>query len=178
MMQDRPTAERPERDLAFLRRAVALAVGNADRGQLPFGALVVRDGEVLASGVNSQLADHDPTAHAEVAAVRSACRRLGTTVLAGATLVSSCEPCAMCHVVAVAAGIGRIVYAATAQQVPPLDGGAAATDAVVLAAMQRLLRSTDPGRLVHTPVRSADAPFRRIATRNRAGNPGSTDRSG
>src|SRR4051794_12474340 len=96
----------------FLRRAVDLAAGNAAAGQLPFGALVVRDGEVLAIGVNTALRDRDPTAHAEVAAVRNACRHLGVLHLTGAVIYSSCEPCALCHTAALAAGVVRIVYAA------------------------------------------------------------------
>ena len=99
-------------EAAFLGRAVDLAVDNAAAGQLPFGALVVRDGEVLATGVNTSLRDHDPTAHAEVEAIRTACRDLHTPALPGATLVSSCEPCALCHAAAATAGIVRVVYAA------------------------------------------------------------------
>jgi hypothetical protein len=67
----------------------------------------------------------------------------------------------MCHVVAVGAGIDRIVYAATAEQVPSLDGGAAEDDAAMLAAMQRRVRMSDPARLVHVPVAGADGPFHR-----------------
>jgi hypothetical protein len=81
-------------DPDLLRRAVVLAIENAAEGQLPFGALVVRDGEVLATGVNTALRDIDPAAHAEVAAVRAACRAVGTLDLRGAEVYSSCEPCA------------------------------------------------------------------------------------
>src|SRR5690606_15062535 len=95
----------------LLAEAVRLAVDNAAAGQLPFAALVVRDGTVLATGVNTALRDHDPVAHAEVEAVRAACRALGVQHLTGATLVSSCEPCAVCRAVAALAGITRIVYA-------------------------------------------------------------------
>jgi guanine deaminase len=107
-------------DAATETRLVELAVGlateNAQSGQLPFGAVVVRGGEVVASGVNTALGDHDPTAHAEVAAIRAACRRLGTTRLIDAVVVSSCEPCPMCHVAAVVAGVTEVVYAATSAQ--------------------------------------------------------------
>ena len=84
----------------MLRRAVDLAAGNAAAGQLPFGALVVRDGQVLATGVNTALRDHDPAAHAEVEAVRAACRALGVLHLTGAVIYTSCEPCPMCRAVA------------------------------------------------------------------------------
>ena len=101
---------------------------NAAAGQLPFGALVVRDGEVLGTGVNRELREHDPTAHAEVDAIRNACRDLRTLTLPGAVLVSSCEPCALCHVTAAVAGISRVVYAASSEQASAMLGG---TDDVV-----------------------------------------------
>jgi tRNA(Arg) A34 adenosine deaminase TadA len=97
----------------LLELAVRLAAENGQSGQLPFGAVVARGGEVVATGVNTTLRDHDPTAHAEVAAIRAACRQLGTTRLTGAVVVSSCEPCPMCHVAAVVAGVTEMVYAAT-----------------------------------------------------------------
>jgi guanine deaminase len=99
-----------------LALAVQLAAENGQSGQLPFGAVVVRGGEVVATGVNTTLRDDDPTAHAEVAAIRAACRRLGTTQLTDAVVVSSCEPCPMCHVAAVVAGVTEMVYAATSAQ--------------------------------------------------------------
>ena len=104
----------------MLRRAVELAMENAVAGQLPFGALVVRDAQVLAEGVNTALRDHDPAAHAEVAAVRAACRALGVLHLTGAVIYSSCQPCPMCRAVAAVAGIGRIYYAALGADLPDL----------------------------------------------------------
>ncbi|HSK16806.1 MAG TPA: deaminase [Gaiellaceae bacterium] len=98
-----------EREL--LRRAVALARENAVKGGRPFGALVVRGDEVLGEGVNEVLSTGDPTAHAEVQAIRAA-----GTDLAGATLLASCEPCPMCRTVASFAGVARIVYAASAEE--------------------------------------------------------------
>lgn len=80
-----------------LRRAVALAeqgVAAGDGG--PFGAVVVRDGQVLAEGWNQVTADNDPTAHAEVVAIRRACAKIGSFQLTAATVYSSCEPCPMC----------------------------------------------------------------------------------
>jgi guanine deaminase len=107
-------------DLTLLRRAVDLATENAAAGQLPFGALVVRDGEVLATGVNTTLRDNDPAAHAEVEAVRAACRKLGTLDLRGAEVYSSCEPCEMCRTAAISAGIATIWYAARGADIPDL----------------------------------------------------------
>ena len=104
----------------WLAQAVQLALDNAAAGQLPFGAVVVRDGTVLATGVNTEVRDVDPTAHAEVAAVRNACRQLGTRFIEGATIYSSCEPCAICVGVAAAAGVTRIVYAAPKEFIPGL----------------------------------------------------------
>ena len=97
---------------AALARTVELATRQAATGRLPFAALVVRDGVVLGGGVNTVLDDHDPSGHGEVVAVRDATRRLGTADLTGAVVYSSCEPCAICRLVAAAAGIGEIVYAA------------------------------------------------------------------
>lgn len=104
----------------WLEQAVQLALDNAAAGQLPFGAVVVRDGTVLATGVNTEIKDVDPTAHAEVAAVRNACRQLGVRELPNATIYSSCEPCAICVSVAAAAGVTRIVYAAPKEFIPDL----------------------------------------------------------
>jgi tRNA(Arg) A34 adenosine deaminase TadA len=103
---------------AALTRTVEMALTQAAAGRLPFAALVVRDGVVLGGGVNSVLDDHDPSGHGEVVAVRDATRRLGTADLTGAVVYSSCEPCAICRLVAAAAGISEIVYAAGKSHVP------------------------------------------------------------
>ena len=101
-------------DERYLRDAVALASEHARDGlHGPFGALVVRDGEVVGRGWNRVVADHDPTAHAEVAAIRDACASLGTHVLDGCTIYCTCEPCPMCLAAIYWARIGRVVYAAT-----------------------------------------------------------------
>ena len=83
-------------DTTWLARAVALAVANVHEGGGPFGAVVVRDGELVSTGQNRVTPTLDPTAHAEVQAIRAACRELGTFTLAGCVLYSSCEPCPMC----------------------------------------------------------------------------------
>ena len=101
------------RDLALLAEAIALATANACEGGGPFGAVVVRDGEVIGRGVNQVTTRHDPTAHAEVQAIRAACDSLGTHELAGCTLYASCEPCPMCLGAILWARVGRLVYAAS-----------------------------------------------------------------
>lgn len=101
------------------REAVRLATRNVAAGQFPFAALVVADGgagQVLGTGLNTCRRDADPAAHGEVEAIRDACRRLGTFDLAGAVVVSSCQPCPICQAVAGATGIARIYYAATRAQ--------------------------------------------------------------
>jgi guanine deaminase len=135
-------------------------------GQLPFGALIVRDGRVLATGVNTALQDHDPVAHAEVAAVRSACRSLGELHLTGATLVSSCEPCAVCHAVAAATGVARIIYASPREYVPDLGYPAPPDNDDLMARMQQVLRSVAPEQVVHVPTAGAKAPFERFLAGN------------
>jgi len=80
-----------------MRLAIKLATENVHSGRGgPFGAVVVRNGEVVATGVNTVTAVNDPTAHAEVNAIREACRALGTFQLPGCVLYTSCEPCPMC----------------------------------------------------------------------------------
>jgi guanine deaminase len=96
----------------WLAQVVRLASGNVADGGGPFAAAVVRDGEVVATGVNRVTRDLDPTAHAEVVAIRSAARSLGTHVLVGTTLVSSCEPCPLCLSAALWARVDAVVYAA------------------------------------------------------------------
>ncbi len=101
-------------DRHFLRRAVALSKERmeANLGG-PFGAVIVRDGEIIAEGWNEVTSALDPTAHAEVTAIRRACQAVGTFSLEGATLYSSCEPCPMCLAATYWARIGRLVYANT-----------------------------------------------------------------
>jgi guanine deaminase len=99
-------------DGRWLADAVALAVRNVEAGGGPFGALVVRDGEVVATGVNQVTVANDPTAHAEVVAIRAACSALGDFRLGGCVLVSSCEPCPLCLAAALWARVDRVVFAA------------------------------------------------------------------
>lgn len=80
----------------LMREAIRLSVENVANGGGPFGAVIARDGEIVATGVNRVAAKHDPTAHAEVSAIRAACERLNTFDLSGCTIYTSCEPCPMC----------------------------------------------------------------------------------
>ena len=79
----------------------------------PFGAVIVKDGEIIGQGHNRVLADHDPTMHGEVAAIRDACKRAGTHSLKGCTLYTTAYPCPMCMSAALWAGIEKIVYGCT-----------------------------------------------------------------
>ena len=97
---------------AFLATAVDLATENVAAGGGPFGALIVRGTEILATGVNRVTVDLDPTAHAEVVAIRTACQRIGDFRLTDCVLVSSCEPCPLCLSAAMWARVDRVVYAA------------------------------------------------------------------
>jgi len=99
-------------DQDWLTLAVELAVANIGEGGGPFGAVIVADGRQLAIGQNRVTRDNDPTAHAEVVAIRRACARRGNFSLAGATLYTSCEPCPLCLAAALWARIDRVVYAA------------------------------------------------------------------
>ncbi|HME59377.1 MAG TPA: nucleoside deaminase [Terracidiphilus sp.] len=106
-----PSPPNPE----FLRRAIALATENVLRGVGgPFGAVIVRDGRIMGEGVNTVTSVNDPTAHAELNAIRAACEALKTFSLAGCQLYSSCEPCPMCLTAAYWARIDSICYGASA----------------------------------------------------------------
>jgi tRNA(Arg) A34 adenosine deaminase TadA len=85
---------RPEE---LMRKAIALSVENARSGAGgPFGCVVVKDGEIVSTGTNAVTSRNDPTAHAEIVAIREACRKLGSFQLTGCELYTSCEPCPMC----------------------------------------------------------------------------------
>lgn len=96
----------------LMREAIALACESVRKGGGPFGAVIARDGEVVARGSNSVTLLNDPTAHAEVTAIRRACADAGDFKLAGCDLYTSCEPCPMCLSAAYWAGIRTIYYGA------------------------------------------------------------------
>jgi guanine deaminase len=99
-------------DEKWLGRAIELARQSVELGGGPFGAVLVRDGVEIASGSNRVTLDLDPTAHAEVVAIRAATRALGNNELRGVTVYASCEPCPMCLGAALWARLDRIVFAA------------------------------------------------------------------
>lgn len=93
-----------------MRKAIGLSVRNVAMGGGPFGAVIARDGEIIATGVNRVTADHDPTAHAEVNAIRAAAEKLGTYDLSGCEIYTSCEPCPMCLGAIYWAHLDRMYY--------------------------------------------------------------------
>jgi guanine deaminase len=99
----------------FMQQAIALATESVESGRGgPFGAVIVRDGEVIATGSNLVTANNDPTAHAEVVAIRNACAKLGDFVLKGCEIYTSCEPCPMCLAAIYWARLDGIYYGSTA----------------------------------------------------------------
>lgn len=98
----------------FMQMAIALSVKNV-RENLggPFGAVIVKDGQVIAAGANKVVPTNDPTAHAEVTAIRLACQELNTYILSGCEIYTSCEPCPMCLAAIYWARIDKIYYANT-----------------------------------------------------------------
>ena len=109
----RETTDYSVEDAKFMKMAIDLSIENIDTGGGPFGAVIVRDGEIIATGTNRVVPDSDPTAHAEVMAIRAACAKLGTFQLTGCTVYSSCEPCPMCLSALYWAGVSRICYGNT-----------------------------------------------------------------
>ncbi|MET9336687.1 nucleoside deaminase [Nonomuraea sp. NPDC003804] len=151
-----PKVDRPAWLTEHLARAVALAVAEVESGGIPFSGLVVDGaGTVLGSGVNRVRAHRDPTAHAEIVALRDAARRHGLHALAGTTLIASGEPCPLCYVTALWSGIGQIVFAA--------DRHTAAAAGFDYASSYDLFAvPVEQWRLspLHVPVDNAQEPFR------------------
>jgi tRNA(Arg) A34 adenosine deaminase TadA len=135
----------------FLRRAIALATENVVNGAGgPFGAVVVRDGRIVAEGVNTVTATLDPTAHAEVNAIRAAAKALGAFTLAGCQLYTSCEPCPMCYAAAHWARMEAIYYGASSA-----DASRAGFDDALL--YQELRKNNDERTLPATQLLSEEA---------------------
>jgi tRNA(Arg) A34 adenosine deaminase TadA len=95
----------------FLFEAITLAHSNVEMGGRPFGAVIVKDGEIVATGVNEILATGDPTAHAELNAIRAASQKLGSANLNGCTVYASGQPCPMCLAAMYMAGVNAVTYA-------------------------------------------------------------------
>ncbi len=100
-------------DLIYMQRAFELAHKALDSEEVPVGALVVRDGEVIGEGWNRPIGDHDPTAHAEIAALRDAASKVGNYRLPGSTLYVTLEPCPMCAGAIIHARVGKVFYGAS-----------------------------------------------------------------
>ncbi|MDE6343197.1 MAG: nucleoside deaminase [Muribaculaceae bacterium] len=97
----------------LMRKAIELSIENIANGGGPFGAVIARDGEIIATGVNRVTSEHDPTSHAEVNAIRNACRKLNTHDLSGCEIYTSCQPCPMCLGAIYWAHIDKIYYGNT-----------------------------------------------------------------
>jgi len=97
----------------FMREAVKLSLKNINEGGGPFGAVIVKDVEIIAKGTNRVTANNDPTAHAEINAIREATQKLGTFDLSGCQIYSSCEPCPMCLGAIYWARLDKIYFANT-----------------------------------------------------------------
>ena len=108
-------------DREFMREAIRLASDSVRNGGGPFGAVVVKDGKIVAGSSNRVTIDNDPTAHAEVNTIREACRRLGTFDLSGCVIYTSCEPCPMCLGAIYWAHIDRIYYGNTRKDAADID---------------------------------------------------------
>ena len=102
-----------EQDLLFMQRAIELAGRAEQEGEVPVGALLVKDGEIVGEGWNRPIGSHDPSAHAEITALRDAAAKLQNYRLPGTTLYVTLEPCPMCAGAIVHARVDRVVYGAT-----------------------------------------------------------------
>jgi tRNA(Arg) A34 adenosine deaminase TadA len=100
-------------DKKFMQRAIELSVENIKNGGGPFGAIIVKDGKIISEGTNRVTAEHDPTAHAEISAIRQAAQKLNTFNLRGCIIYTSCEPCPMCLSAIYWARLDKVYYGNT-----------------------------------------------------------------
>lgn len=106
-----------------MQQAIDLSIENVKNGGGPFGAVIVENGKIIATGVNRVTASNDPTAHAEVNAIRAACQQKANFKLTGCSIYTSCEPCPMCLAAIYWAGISRIYYGNTKQDAEEINFG-------------------------------------------------------
>ena len=132
-------------DQEYMQLALGLAAEAAAAGEVPVGALVVKDGEIIGRGYNAPISCHDPSAHAEIRAMRDAAQNIGNYRLVGCTLYVTLEPCAMCTGAIQHARIARLVYGAS----DPKTG--ACGSVVNLMAEDRLNHHTEVERGVMAP---------------------------
>lgn len=132
----------------FLRQAIELAHANLKKGGRPFGAVVVKSGEVVAAGVNEIVGTNDPTAHAELTAIRAAARNLGAPSLEGCTIYASGHPCPMCMAAMRLAGVSEVFYAYSNDDAEPYGLSTAAISAELARPA-----SEQSMKIGHVPVR-------------------------
>jgi len=161
MSRHRDAAELSKSEQPWLAEAVQLAVESVASGGGPFAAAVLRAGTVVATGANEVVRSLDPTAHAEVVAIRAACHSLGRYSLAGCVLVSSCEPCPMCLAAALWSRVDRVIYAADRH-----DAAAAGFDDSAFYRLFEQDRQSWPIPVTHQAIRDSRAPF--AAWKNRS----------
>ncbi|MBY0380892.1 MAG: nucleoside deaminase [Xanthobacteraceae bacterium] len=136
----------------FLCEAIVLARDNVRRGGRPFGAVVTKDGQVIATGVNEILSTGDPTAHAEIQAIREACRVLGTLRLDGCAIYASGHPCPMCLSAIHLTGIKDVAYAYSLEDGEPYG----LTHKAIYAELARPISEQKSLRTTYLPVRQAE----------------------
>jgi len=139
---------------SLIQQVIEMAVENVRRGGGPFAALVVRDGIVIASGVNQVTRCNDPTAHAEIVAIREGCRVLGDFQLRGCDLYSSCEPCPMCLGAIYWARPSRLYFAATHD-----DATAAGFDDTFIYRQIEMPHAQRSIPMIHVAAEAATRPF-------------------
>ena len=105
----------------FMLRAIELSVNSANNAGGPFGCVIVKDNKIIAEGLNKVTSSNDPTAHAEIVAIRDACQKLNTFNLSGSDLYSSCEPCPMCLSAIYWSHIDNIFYANTSDDAKKIN---------------------------------------------------------
>lgn len=137
----------------FLREAIALAHANIRKGGRPFGAVIVRNGEIVARGVNEILLTNDPTAHAELTAIRSASQKLGSPHLHDCVVYASGQPCPMCMAAMYLAGIREVYYAYSNHDAAPYG----LSTATIYAELAKPLPQQSM-KIRHVPVRAESGP--------------------
>ena len=105
----------------FMKKAIELSIQSVNLGGGPFGSVIVKDNKIIAEGSNKVTLSNDPTAHGEIVAIREACKKLNTFILAGCELYSTCEPCPMCLSAIYWARVDKIYYANTREDAKKID---------------------------------------------------------
>ena len=146
-------------DENFMRRALEIARRSLEMpGALPYAAVIVKEGQIVGEGLNQALANHDPTSHGEVEAIRDACTRLGTSRLDGCDLYTTAEPCSMCVATMYVAGITNLYYASAAPESAAFLGRLAADDS----RYHRRLNNDELRNEVGTPIADRQMPSQQI----------------